>query len=1695
MLDPYYKYDDILSDLDILDLILTCVLVATVIMTEADDTHTLALQVLKAISKSVASAVQLDFVPEELCYGDDVDLSRWTMIVNDDTLKLISEQPEEHYHVNCKEGSVPRMFDTFWVKKKAPTGLMSLNIANSKEITDFGMACIARNSPNLRYLNISGCVKVGDASLRDVALNCIKLQSLIMTACFGIDGSGLAAIAESCHVLSKINVKGCKALQRWALAKVFFKCSRLEDVDISEIREVGDNEIRVLSESCPNLSTFIAKECPFISDQSLLVLSQHCPDLDTIDVSRTFMTFRITDVGLLALGSRTFSLRVLKLNGCEQITDVGLTWLAEGCKILEVLDIKGCNKITDAGLRSIGVGCHNLNSLDICGARYVSDIGLACIANGCPQLKHLWVHELYLLADPKLGAPKKAEKAQAWEAVVGTAALAKFSPLIETIDLSGCFRLNIAIKSHIARMSKLKVVNLAGCNQVAEDAMLSLCKHCPRMEEINFTDCGKAINGTVITALANNCKNIRILTLNRLDNIKGGAVKAISTCEHLKRLELSGCRGLTDHMLLPICEVDRVVGLSILSLSNNPQLTDTTMAWVAYGRQQLLTLSLRGTSISKQAITSVRDRFPFSEVTHTDKFYGFLPKTRVEDRQLMNEYNKVSTGFIKLQARARGMRSHRLVSSMLERRRYLKAILMIQLVVKRFYSKMQAYRLRMERERLHDAAVRVTSIMWIAVALGRVKRRKKFLYEQMLNKMAIIIQRRYRHYFVVMTRWRAQMEYEEFVRRQHFGATKMQSIVRMVFAKRRVGLIKKMREARHNVQVRKAFLIQRVFRGHLGRVKLRQKRAEYHLRVTLKILSATKVQFNYRRHRTVSIINHMVENKQSRMRSVLKIQSAIRGALARLLVGEIRLEMREQLLDWAVRKIQGCWFVKAANLEVKRLLAAKALEEKRRNYATIVIQLSARCRQARKVVNQAREEHIMSLKLQIETEMWAIIKIQSFYRGCKGRNRFELLLREKKGKWKELYDETKQKRFFYNQLTGEIRWRMPQDLLDLIPRPLCDNCQYYEAQVECALCNEMFCAPCWDQVHRGGRRRDHEFRSIYDYYGKRIDYGDGIFPCKWPTEVMQDEVQGWMLRVAPIRDPVAVYEDWEEYVDENNDSISRPTVGEGVTADVIPIAISGGVERDGKFKALPRVGSPGQTSPGMPMLGNASNQFSITGGSMPVLGETVGGGGYGATMDGTVAPDDTSAPEHKPRTFYFNRVTFEAKYEPPEVVQAIRKQQDELAEYEERVRSAGTASSGGWDQTYATDYDGNQGYYDANGVFTPAYQAPGSAAGYTAPGTAYDYQAPGSAAGYTAPGTAYDYQAPGSAAGYPAPGTAYGFNPPGSAFGYMPPGSAAGYTAPGTAAGYTAPGTAYDYQAPGSAAGYTAPGTATGYTAPGTAYDYQAPGSPGYNAPGTAYDYQAPGSPGYNAPGTAYDYQAPGSPGYNAPGTAYNNQAPGSAHGYGDYQPPGSAFVGGYTAPGTAAGYTAPSTAYSGEQQDAGMWNEYNPTPYNYQPPSSSSGAGSNSGRDTDRHTQAQMQVAEPYNSGPSEGGYYADAEGNPYTSGESDQQQQQYYDQQGAYMSGTWGANPNASFTVASTQPNFTSPVNKGKMEAYQAQRKAAAAARHAESQAAATQAPVESASSGSAKAAGGSTRSRSPGKGKSSRSKSPGKSVRSKA
>lgn len=269
------------------------------------------------------------------------------MILKDSNLKELSEQRTsgKQYFLDASANRTLDMFKGFYVPLKVREGVITLNISNAKDITDFGLTMIARNSPALRELNISGCSNITDVGLREVGMNCNKLQCLNISSCPEIDGSGLVALAESCRLLLKLDISKCRKIENWSIKKVFFECRALEEVTVAHMNKIGDEEIRVLAQNCANLTALYAAECPYVSDTSIQIVAQNCLDLDLLDVSRTEMQYRISDVSMLALGQKSRSLRTLRVAGCENISDVGLNWLTDGCKVLEELDLGRCTKV------------------------------------------------------------------------------------------------------------------------------------------------------------------------------------------------------------------------------------------------------------------------------------------------------------------------------------------------------------------------------------------------------------------------------------------------------------------------------------------------------------------------------------------------------------------------------------------------------------------------------------------------------------------------------------------------------------------------------------------------------------------------------------------------------------------------------------------------------------------------------------------------------------------------------------------------------------------------------------------------------------------------------------------------------------------------------------------------------------------------------------------------------------------------------------------------------------------------------------------------------------------------------------------------------------------------------------------------------------------------------------------------------
>ncbi|RYH29047.1 hypothetical protein EON65_09920 [archaeon] len=760
---------------------------------------------------------------------------------------------------------------------------------------------------------------------------------------------------------------------------------------------------------------------------------------------------------------------------------------------------------------------------------------MASLSKGCPALKTLKCHGQFLLTDPSLASNAGTGKiVHPWEEVIGIAAISQRCPNLDSLDLSGCFRLNRALGQFIAKLSNMKNLNLRGCNQCTSVNFIYIAHGMPLLDTLVLSDCGKAVNHKVLQAFAEKCKELKTLQVCRCEEVKESAIKAISFISKLQSLELSGCVNLTDSMLVHITQIERVPKLQHLDMTNCPKVADAFLAWMSLKPHELLYVYLRGTSVSKKALMSVRDRFPNCDMLVNDNFYGFWPKHRIKDRFLLNSYYQMIQGITKVQARVRKMIAITRILNINQERKRIAAQLLLQRVARGFIGRRRVYAKKHKRRVFRYAAVRITHLFRRVVARKKLERKKKERLALLKEYRVTKIQVRWRMYRDkrILARKRAVIEQRNKVREK--AAIKIQSVLRMCLAKRRVRRIEAMNRTRERVRERKALVIQRCHRGYVSRERTKMFKQLLEDMKKQRLAGAKKIQFTFRMHRTKKIVKRRQAAKFYRLQCCIKIQAVMRGALARLHVMEMRMEEWVAQKKKAVLKIQCRWRVYKARYEFFRRIKERREWRVLMEQAASTIVRQARMKIACNLRRLKHAQYIERITAQANREIQAATRIQAMVRSHNGRKIYNAKLREKKGMWKELFDEEKGKRYFYNQLTGEVRWKIPKDLLDLIPHAGCDNCYKVEATLECAVCNEMFCGSCFQQVHRGGRRMGHDYRALYDYYGKRIDYGDGEFPCQWPSEVIQDEVQGWMLRIAPYRKPVETFNcGWEKYEEAN----------------------------------------------------------------------------------------------------------------------------------------------------------------------------------------------------------------------------------------------------------------------------------------------------------------------------------------------------------------------------------------------------------------------------------------------------------------------------------------------------------------------------------------------------------------------------------
>ncbi|KAL4144557.1 hypothetical protein PRNP1_013686 [Phytophthora ramorum] len=1110
-------------------------------------------------------------IPDEVLVGTDLDLSTWSVVANDSCLmklscnpgglrnttparlQLQSNQLAELLPSAVSAATAMAMNGAASIVLPKQQPIVRLNLGGADQITDKTAHLIAIACPHLKSLSLERAFKLTDSGILHIISCCRSLESLNLSYVTALQSPALSCIGELRIPLRSLAIAGCIRVPDYSLLRVFQACSTLESLDVSFCGSVTDSVLFSLGKNCRKLRQLKLRGCRQISDNGVVALANSggANSLVLLDLARFDLQYKFNDISLLAIAENCLVLQTLILSGCEMLSDVGMDWLASGCTALTHLDVSGCSALTDLSMRAISESMLQLRHLNIRHCARVSDQGVRRLSMGCPELIHLDADGLPLLSDLHSAPGGSIDDVYRQ----GIAALVARCPKLRHLDLSNCAAISDRTLHCIATACfELTSLVLSGCLRVTTVGVSDILAHCNKLSSLNVTECDQVTDHAFTDSQrhrrsqrpqqssssraepsGNGSNQLHVLRL-RGTQVSDVTLKWLSRHSPLLReLDVSGCARITDLGLLALTGSAMASTLRSLWLRKVTDITETGVSWLAEKCTKLMLLDLTGCpKIRSFSIKSLASSWKFAVYTCNDQFKGMSPRHRAEDWQFIEEYGDCWRAAIHIQCMYRARVARRIARQKREERLILWVATRLQSVYRGRQARKHAILLRFQFNKETEAATTIQRAFRRLLARRKTQQLRELRREEEVLRAARTIQvswRKKRLREKLQGKLLRRLAYEEKLRR---SAIQIQRHWRGKRDRARSSLLRAAKLAKDREEFEAARQLQGIYRVRAARRAANLKREELRNEEKQRERAAAILQTHIRRHRARKELKAMRAYVAAVNGAATRIQKAWR-AKKRYQANQIIVMVRQKKLESdAAAKLQAAWKRRTARIDLSLMRLARDLHQQNLIDAVLKVQRNWRGRHGRLEAQATKQTTMEKISQLMKIQNDAVTLVQAHYRGRKGRDRYREALLNKKRRWKEIVRPENGETFYYNRVTGEVRLRRPQDVLDLLPKPLCENCDSptaSEAAMECKDCGEMFCGTCWANVHSGGRRKLHEFRALYDYYNRRVDYGDWQFPSRWPSEIEQDEMDGWGFRTHPRRSPDEVQGSWERYVD------------------------------------------------------------------------------------------------------------------------------------------------------------------------------------------------------------------------------------------------------------------------------------------------------------------------------------------------------------------------------------------------------------------------------------------------------------------------------------------------------------------------------------------------------------------------------------
>ncbi|KAI3696481.1 hypothetical protein L1987_79498 [Smallanthus sonchifolius] len=229
------------------------------------------------------------------------------------------------------------------------------------DFDDDGLCAVANACSHLHNVYLNMRLHVGDAGIVSLATSCKNLITLNLKGCNRVTDESLKAIGES--GIRNLNLEGCYLITDLGLkylASGNLKNS-LQHLILTECDRISDHGVIHLKQMVHLIELNLSKCGVYVTDPVMLTLLSQLPNIEILDLS---WLINVTDISLLAIGSKCFNLKEIYLSGCEAITAEGLLAFS-GHEVLKRLVLFSCYNFSWEDVETVALTCIRLEYLGL----------------------------------------------------------------------------------------------------------------------------------------------------------------------------------------------------------------------------------------------------------------------------------------------------------------------------------------------------------------------------------------------------------------------------------------------------------------------------------------------------------------------------------------------------------------------------------------------------------------------------------------------------------------------------------------------------------------------------------------------------------------------------------------------------------------------------------------------------------------------------------------------------------------------------------------------------------------------------------------------------------------------------------------------------------------------------------------------------------------------------------------------------------------------------------------------------------------------------------------------------------------------------------------------------------------------------------------------------------------------------------